>query len=397
MSLAEPVETALPTTTVAERAAAPATLPPVTAGALTWRGARRDDAGALHALQDQVSAADGEPFRVSLDEVEETLAAGYRDLDADFLLGFDDDGVLRAFAQADVRPGDRTAARAFVWGGVHPGRRGEGIGRELMAWGIARARQKLATSHLAGERVPAWIAVHSEDDAPASRVRLYEHAGFAVRRYYSCLGRDLAQPIPEPVIPGQEAGAASSAHAGAAAPSSSGSSLRLVAWTPELDEPARLARNDAFRDHWGSQPQSQVTWAEDRDQFMAPWTWLVVDDAPDVDALLASPDTDEETAAALRAGQPLVVAYNWAARYEQDFAVRGFTFGYSENVGARRAYRGRGLARAALAAGLRAMAGDGMQYALLDVDTANPTGALGLYAGLGYEKLDGSRMWSIEV
>ncbi|GAB3168972.1 GNAT family N-acetyltransferase [Myceligenerans halotolerans] len=372
---------AAPSATVAERAAAPTQLPEIRAGGLTWRGARREDAPAILSILNDLAAADNDPFRWSLDEVQERMAAPYRDLDKDFLLGFEgpDESALRAFAEVDTRPGDATVARAILLGGVHPDRRGEGIGRELLAWQVARARQKLAASALADQPVPAWIIVPMEDDAPESQRRTYERAGFAVRRYYSDLRRDLSVPIPP-----------------ATAPPSDGT-LRLVRWTPELDEATRLARNDAFRDHWGSQPQTRETWAEDRTAFMPAWTFLVLDDAPDVDALLASPDTDDETAAALRAGEPLVVAYEIASKYVEDFEVRGFTFGYSDNVGVRRAYRGRGLAPAVMTAGMRAMADDGMQYAALDVDTENPSGAGGLYAALGYEKQGGSRLLMIEL
>lgn len=377
---------AAPSATVAERAAAPAALPEIRVGGLTWRGARREDAPTILTFLNDVAAADKLPFRWALHEIEEALGAPYRDLDRDFLLGFDGSGengvgrgALHAYAQVDTPPGDATLARTILHGGVHPDRRGEGIGRELLAWQIARGRQKLAASALAGERVPAWLAVHMEDHAPETLSRTYERAGFAARRYYSDLRRDLSAPIPSAGVP------------------SSASTLRLVRWTPELDEPLRLARNDAFRDHWGSQPRTRETWTEYRTAFMPAWTFLVLDDAPDVDALLASPDTDDETAAALRAGEPLVVAYQIASKYVEDFEVRGFTFGYSDNIGVRRAYRGRGLAPVVTTAGMRAMADDGMQYAALDVDTENPTGAVGLYAALGYEKQNGSRMLLIEL
>lgn len=364
---------------IAERAAAPATLTHPTAGDLSWRPATRADAPAWLALRNHIARADAEPYAETLDEIEELFDGTWRDLSADSLLGFstrpEDDGALVAWAQVESPPGDVTEVRAFCWGGVHPQRRGEGIGRELLAWETGRARQLLAAS---GKEVPARIGVFVEDDAPASKHRLYELAGFEPRRYYSDLARPLGgagEPVPEVTLDG---------------------ALRLVPWSPRLDEAMRLAHNDAFRDHWGSQPQTREQWSQ-RAMFAPGWSFVVVDEAPDVDALLAHPDTDADTAAALRAGEPLVVGYEIAARYTEDFAVRGYTFGYTDILGARRAYRGRRIALAALAAGMRAFAADGMQYAVLDVDTANPSGAHGLYASLGYTKTFGSRMCSIEL
>jgi mycothiol synthase len=127
------------------------------------------------------------------------------------------------------------------------------------------------------------------------------------------------------------------------------------------------------------------------------WSFVVVDPTPDVDTLLADPATDAETAAALRAGEPLVVGYHVASRYTEDFAVRGYPFGYTDILGVRRAYRGRKVAVALLSAGMRAFASDGMAAAALDVDTQNPSGAHGLYASLGYTKRHGSRLLTIEL
>jgi ribosomal protein S18 acetylase RimI-like enzyme len=365
---------------IAERAAPPPALTIPTAGGLTWRAATREDAPTWLALRNHIARVDAEPYVETLEEIEEIFEGAWRDMAADSLLGFStdpaNDGALVAWAQVEHPPGDVTVARAYCWGGVHPDRRGEGIGRELLAWETGRARQMLAAS---GKDVPGRIAVFAEDDAPASKHRLYERAGFGVRRYYSDLARPLTGPDVAPVPDVELSG-----------------SLRLVPWSTDLDDATRLAHNDAFRDHWGSQPMTPGQWAQ-RAGFAPEWSFLVVDETPDVDALLASPDTDPDTAAALRAGEPLVVGYELAARYTEDFAVRGYTFGYTDILGARRAYRGRKVALAALAAGMRAFAADGMERAVLDVDTANPSGAHGLYASLGYVKTTGSRMYSIEL
>ena len=365
---------AAPLAPIAERAAAPATLPPVTAGALTWRPAVAEDAPALLTLKNEIAEADAEPYRETIAEVAELFTAPWRTFATDSLVGVDTDGSLRAYALVDTAPGDVSTVRTFLWGGVHPTHRDRGIGRELFTWQVARARQLLAAS---GKEIPGRIAVYAEDTDPASKIRLYERSGLEARRFYSDLRRDLAAgPVPDVALDG---------------------SLRVVPWSPELDEATRLAHNDAFRDHWGSEPRSPESWTHGRSEFAPQWSFLVLDDAPDVDALLADPHTDPETARTLRAGEPLVVGYELAGRYDEDFPVRGYTFGYTELLGVRRAYRGRRVAVAALAAGMAAFAADGMQYAALDVDTENPSGAHGLYASLGYEKVSGSRVYSIEL
>lgn len=366
-----------PLAPLAERAAAPSVLPSLAAGGLTWRPVTRTDAAALLDLRNTIAEADREPYRESLDELREILDAPWRHLETDSVLGLDAEGTVRAYGYIETMPGDTARVRAFLWGGVHPDRRGEGIGRELFAWQEARARQVLAES---GKELPARLAGFLEDTAPPTKVRLYERAGFTPRRFYSDLERDLrdldAHPLPVVELD---------------------DGLRLLPLDDEHDEPARLAHNDAFRDHWGSEPQTPEQWRSGRSTYAPEWSFVVVDTEPDVAALLADPRTDDGTAAALRAGEPLVVGYHVAARYTADFAVRGHPFGYTDILGVRRAYRGRKVAVALLAAGMRAFAADGMAVAALDVDTQNPSGAHGLYASLGYTERHGSRLLTIEL
>ncbi|WP_418276681.1 GNAT family N-acetyltransferase [Isoptericola jiangsuensis] len=361
---------------IAQRAAAPATLPGITAGGLGWRPATIDDAPALLELRNAVAEADAEPYREVLGEITDLFEAPWRHFDTDSLLGVDADGVLRAYGVVESLPGDTRTVRVMLLGGVHPQRRGEGIGRELFAWQVARGRQVLASC---GRELPARLAVFAEDDGPAAKVRMFARAGFTDRRFYADLRRDLRDLVAEPL------------------PDIEPDGLRLVRFGPEHDEATRLAHNDAFRDHWGSEPHTPAQWTNGRTELVPHWSVVVVDDAPDVAALLADPDTDAETAASLRAGEPLVVAYALNERFDADFAVRGYSFGYTGILGTRRAYRGRRAAPAALVAGLRAMAADGMEFGCLGVDTANPTGAHGLYARLGYTRAYGSRMLSIEL
>jgi GNAT superfamily N-acetyltransferase len=58
--------------------------------------------------------------------------------------------------------------------------------------------------------------------------------------------------------------------------------------------------------------------------------------------------------------------------------------GATERIFTRRPWRGRGIARALMGRNLRELARRGMDEAALAVDTANPSGALRLYEGVGF-------------
>lgn len=368
----EPEPAAAP---VAVRAAAPVTPPVPTAGGLTWRAWTRDDVPGLTALMRTVDEADGRTWFLSAGEVAELLDAPFADPATDTLVGLDADGALVAHAYVERFSTDGAdTLRATLGGGVHPARRGEGIGTELLAWAVGRARQVLAASgtddRLAA--LPGRISLHLEDSDPAERVDLARAAGFAPVRFYANLVRDLAEPVPS---------------IGVEAP------LRIVPWSEVLDDATRLARNDAFRDHWGSQPRTPESWRAYRSTFAPQWSFVVVDDSVDYPGSATEQPGDRS----VPPGTPYVVGLHLADRYEHDWESQGYTAGYTGLLGVRRAYRGRRVAAALLTHAMRAFAADGMQKAELDVDTANPTGATGLYARLGYSKNDGSTLYTIEL
>lgn len=336
---------------LAERAAPPATLPepdPATTG-LTWRPLGRDDVPALFGLMARVEDADAQPFRTSEVEVAEAFDGDWKDPVRDSRVGLDADGVPRAWLTLEAPPGDVRVIRVYVGGGVDPAWRRRGIGRAMLTWGVARARQKLAES---GKDAPGRIAAFIEDHR-TDALALHAAAGFAPARYFTDMRRDLAQPLPEPrPLEG----------------------VRIVPWSAELDDAVRVAHNEAFADHWGSEPRTPESWQVGRAMFAPQWSHVALDEA-----------TGE------------VAGYTLSGRYEHDWALAGFTSGYTELLGVRRAWRGRGLAPALLTAAMRSFRDDGMQYAELDVDTENPSGAHGLYASLGYEVTHGSVMTTIEV
>ena len=154
------------------------------------------------------------------------------------------------------------------------------------------------------------------------------------------------------------------------------SGLELVGFGPELHEPVRLAHNEAFRDHWGSEPRDEEGWG------------FVVNDP------LARPDL---SAVAVERSTGRVAGYQLASHDEVSAASRGYKEGYTDLLGVRREFRGRGVAQALLADAMRRFAAAGMDKASLDVDSENPTGALALYAKMGYVAVNTSMAWDKEL
>ena len=215
--------------------------------------------------------------------------------------------------------------REFMNGGVHPDFRGRGIGRELLAWQRARGEQKLAASD---KRLPGWLVGYADRRAEGRR-RLLEAGGFEVVRYFQTMERDLADPIP------------------AVSPEGS---VRIEAYRPEQAEAVHAARDDAFRDHWGSQPLSDEQFAGlTSGSFVAELSFVALVDDQIAGVLL----TDVS---------------------EDDWPGQGFSSSYVSTVAVTRPYRGRRIAPSLLRAVLEASAARGLDKVVLDVDAENPTG-----------------------
>jgi ribosomal protein S18 acetylase RimI-like enzyme len=321
-----------------------------------------------------VQEADGRDWFTPADEIAESFDAPVFDAATDTLVGLGPDGTMLAYAAVERFPSEGvTILRSSVSGGVHPSRRGQGIGTELLAWATTRARQALAADGagpgLAG--LPRRISAHLDDGDPAARHELLRAGRYEPTRYFANLLRDLSGPVPAVALEPP---------------------LRLVPWSGELDDAARLARNDAFRDHWGSQPRTPESWRAYRSSFASRWSFLVVDDSVDY----AGSEQERPGDRTVPPGTPYVVGLHMAGRYEHDWESQGYTAGYTDLLGVRRGYRGRRIAAALLTHAMRVFAADGVQYAELDVDTDNPTGAPALYARLGYTKSEGSTLYTMD-
>ena len=311
-------------------------LPSAPAG-VQWRPLQVDDAAVITELAERISARDHPTWSESLDEMRDELSHSWVDPSRDGVLAVDADGTAVAWGLVVAPPDPESLVRIILFGGVAAEHRGSGVGRHLLAWQHARAREMLAASELS---MPAWVLSYAADRAP-EHGRLLQRMGFEPARYFTTLEADLERattsaPMPEGVT--------------------------VVPFDSSLSEAVREAKNAAFADHWGSQPASREGWEsmQELDSFR-----------PELCRVALDGDA--------------VVGFVITEINEDDWERQGSRSAYIGLVGTVREWRGRGLASALLGDVLQAYRDAGLECAVLDVDADNPTGALGVYSKLGFE------------
>lgn len=297
-----------------------------------WAPIAAEDVPAWTDLVHHLATVDGtEEFYREEDLAEELTSTGF-DPREDTVAVWDG-ATMIGYGQITVpqTPDHEGVGRGYLGGGVRQEHRGRGLGRTLMDLLEPRAE------HLVTERHPEAAAAYlraSGGLAGSSAERMLARRGYAVVRYYNELGRRLDGPVEHTEPEG----------------------VRLVQPGPEHEEAARVAHNDAFRDHWGSGPQAPDTWHEH---------WVGRSRRPAVSTLAVDPGG---------AVLAYVLCSEWVDREL-----------YVDILGTVREARGRGIARAALlrTIDLAARSGD-FDEIQLGVDSQNPSGATRLYEQVGF-------------
>jgi ribosomal protein S18 acetylase RimI-like enzyme len=304
---------------------------------ISLRPIRADDLPEVWALHVRSEAHDRIPRVLVLDELEEELD------DEEVLLATDTrlaivDGRPAGYAYTRWFPSPVRLERAYVFGQVDPDARGLGVGRELLAWGVARAEEQLRSSD---SDLPKVVRVDAYDYLDSAH-RLYARAGFTPVRWFEELLRSLDDLPARTSLDG----------------------IRIEPWDAARDEEIRLVKNESFADHWGSTPISVESWQSMVHGFggRPDLSFLAIDDATDA-----------------------VVGFCLAHRYEADDEVAGRRDGWVEQLGTLAGFRGRGVASALLVEALHAFAGADLSHASIGVDSDSPTGAARLYRSLGFE------------
>ena len=261
---------------------------------------------------------------------------------ANTLAGVDGSGAVRAFGRVSK---NRSSDKAYIFGGVDPQWRHRGLGAAMLAWQEGQVQARFAAE---GQLSPQARSYAEEGNAAPTA--LLEQAGYSVSRYFAEMRRPLAGA---PVVAVPEG-------------------IRIVTFAQEFAEDVRLAHNEAFADHWGSEPRSVQQWEFllRNEQFRPEWSAVALDAA-----------TGE------------LAGYQLSKYDPERFTKEGREEGYTELLGVRRRWRGRGIARTLLADAMARYKAAGMDHACLDVDTENPTGAQGLYERMGYRPLRRTIAW----
>ncbi|MEZ0064283.1 mycothiol synthase [Streptacidiphilus sp. MAP12-20] len=310
-----------------------------------WRPIENGDVVAWRRLLEAIEAVEQEDEHPSEEDLRERFADPYVDMARGSMSVWDG---ARMVGYHWMKA--RTAAEPFhdFWqvGGVDPEYRGRGIGARLLGW----AEQAAPPLH--DERFPGvplalmdGCAVGSEASKTLFRQLGYEQ----VRRYHTMVVADLATAaaeLPESPVP---------------------NGVVFLPFAPERSAHALRVNNDAFRDHFGSAPQTTEGWAHfvGGVAFRADHSFIAYADGGDG-----------------AVGEPLAIVLS--EEFDGHRQATGKRDLYIALVGTARAGRKRGIASALLAHTLRRAAAEGFETSTLGVDADSPTGAVGLYERLGY-------------
>jgi mycothiol synthase len=228
--------------------------------------------------------------------------------------------------------------RLLTSGVTRPDRRGQGVGTLLMTAMFARAREHQQSF---GDVMRVEVTGLSDDQAQA---RLLADFDILPERYTFTMHTDLTE---------------------VADPPSLAEGFALREYDDSLSAAMLRSHNIAFLDHRGFTTWSETAWEQ--------WVTGSRSFRPEL-TFVVTPADDPGS----------VAAYLQSAEFEAHHAVTGRREAYVGKLGTLPAYRGHGLASFLLGHALVAYQSAGYDESTLDVDSENPTGALGIYQRAGF-------------
>ncbi len=306
---------------------------------VTLRPLATTDISDLARLMAEAEEADRTSEHYSVADLEEEFANPDIEVGKDFVGAYEDDRLVGYFS-VYPRSTDGSHQKLNVGGTVTPARRGQGIGTTLVTAMLARVDEVHAERH---PGLPAKV-VTSGISSNATQERLLTDAGFTTDRWTFAMRATLGAGDVPPALP---------------------EGLELRRYDDSLAAAMQAAHNEAFLDHPNFTPWTDVMWRQ--------WVTGSRSFRPELSFVVVE-----------RAAPKRVVAYLQSAEFDAHHAATGRREAYVGKVGTLREFRGRGLAGTLLRHALAAYHAAGYDEAALDVDSQNPTGALGVYERAGF-------------
>ncbi|RYC13659.1 GNAT family N-acetyltransferase [Nocardioides zhouii] len=305
--------------------------------ALTTRDLGPEDAEAIAALMLRIEADHPTGFCLAAGEVVEIM----RDkADAVFDGAFDGDHLVAYTAVMPSLLTDR-GQRFTLFGDVDPRRLGEGLGTLMLGRSVDRARAIHGDDGSGGPFRIAGAALADRDD----QAELMRSACFDPGRHSFLMVAELPDGPPGLALP---------------------AGVTVEQFDPEASDELRNALNAAFADY-----------PEFIDISREFWTLFMV----------TSAHTRHALSVVARDACGSVAAFVFAHEYAVPPSGGAGPEVHVPYVGTLHQHRGRGLATALLSRVLHLSRSAGYATASLNVDTANPTGALGIYERAGFRQL----------
>jgi len=260
------------------------------------------------------------------------------DPDKDMLMA-EVDGRMISYSRVMWEKQEDGLTYYFTFGFLLPEWRRKGIGTAMLAWTEDRLR-RIASEHTwSGPRFFQAGAAETEKGT----IALLEKFGYKPVRYEYSMKRLVTDPLPDALMP-------------------AGLEVRPV--KDEHIRPIWDAMQEAFRDHWGYVPESDIVYqAWQGERSFQPDLWKVAWEGDQVAGMVLNFIDHEEN-----------------KEYER---LRGYT----EGISVRRPWRKKGLARCLIVQSINMFKDMGMTETALGVDSQNPNGALNLYQGVGYKQV----------
>lgn len=299
------------------------------------RPVTRDDAVAVNDLLAAAETVDRTEEHYSVADVEEELANPMIDLERDWIVA-ESGGRLIGHCRLMPRAPDDGAVSVTVDGTVHPDHRGQGLGSQLVPLMIDRAHG------YARERGLRAVISGAAPSANTDAADIFDRQGLRPHRWSFVMEADLAVTVEPPSMP---------------------EGYTVSTWEGVSAEELREAHNSAFVGHPGFTPWSEEMWAQ----------W--VSESRNFRPALSLVARDE-------AGR--VAAYIQTSEFDAVTEVMGIRDAFVAKVGTLEGHRRRGLAGALLGIALQRYRDEGFDRSSLDVDSENPTGALGVYERAGF-------------